>query len=309
MNDTSVADMSGDVLLQNWDIYRYFLAVARAGSLSEAAKRLQESQPTVSRKLKELEASLGAQLVERTTTGATLTIAGELVLEHIQKIEREAIGITETLRDDGQKMSGKVVVTAPEGLGVAVLAGGLQKFRVLHPGIDLELRIGAGKLDLMQRAADIAFRVGDPLQTSLLGRCIGTVSFGLYAHERYLRQNPMPKSTSHLGQHQFIELAVGAGKLPQEVALEKLVPEPRRVLRTDNIQIQLNAVKDGSGIGALPGYMAPPSSNLVHILPQKFAPKVELWILMRPELRDVARVRATASFFADLAARAIRGDQ
>ena len=308
MNEPSIANTSGDVLLQNWDVYRYFLAVARAGSLSEAAKRLQESQPTVSRKLKELEAVLGSRLVERTTTGATLTIAGELVLAHIQKIEREAIGITETLRDDGQKMSGKVVVTAPEGLGVAVLAGGLQKFRVLHPGIDLELRIGAGKLDLMQRAADIAFRVGDPLQPSLLGRSIGTVSFGLYAHERYLRQNPMPKSTGQLGQHQFIELATAAGKLPQEAALEKLLAKPHRVLRTDNIQIQLNAVKDGSGIAALPGYMAPPSSNLVHILPQKFAPKAELWILMRPELKDVARVRATASFFADLAAQALRGE-
>ncbi len=303
MSKTALMGPEPDVLMQNWDMYRYFLAVARIGSFSEAAKRLDESQPTISRKLKELETALGVQLVERTTAGATLTAAGELVREHIHKIEREAIGITETLRDDSRQMSGKVIVAAPEGLGVAVLARSLPKFRVLHPGIDLELRLGSGKLDLIQRDADIAFRVGDPLQPSLLGRPISTVTFGLYAHERYLRAHSLPKSVSQLKSHQFLGLSVSSGPLPQEIELDRLVPDQPRVLRTDNIQVLFTAIEDGMGIGALPNYMTPNSKGLVHILPQKFAPKAELWMLMRRELRDVARVRAAASFFTDVITR------
>ena len=303
--ETPSVERSADALMQNWDMYRYFLAVARVGSFSEAAKRLGESQPTVSRKLKELERCLGAQLVERTTAGATLTAAGDLVLAHVQKIEREAIGMTETLREDGQQMSGKVTVAAPEGLGVSVLARSLPKFRVLHPDIDLDLWIGSGKLDLIQRDADIAFRVGDPLQPSLLGRPIATVTFGLYAHERYLRANPLPKSIEQLRNHHFVELAVSSGKLPQEIELEHLIPGPRRVLRTDNMQVLFNALLDGVGIGALPGYMIQPSTELVHIFPQKFAPKSQLWILTRRELKVVARVRAAMSFLSEVVMQAI----
>ncbi|WP_299850101.1 LysR family transcriptional regulator [uncultured Roseovarius sp.] len=304
MNSATSPESQKEILLQNWDLYRYFLSVARVGSVSEAAKQLGESQPTISRKLKDLETSLGVQLVERTTAGTTMTAAGELVLNHIQNIEREAIGMSQALREDGQQMSGKVVVAAPEGLGVTIIARSLPKFRVLHPGIDLELRIGASKLDLIQRDADIAIRIGDPLQASVLGRRINTVTFGLYAQKRYFKQNPIPRTIDNLRDHQFVELTVGRGKLPQEIELERLLPVPRRVLRTDNMQVLLNAVRDGIGIGALPSYMISPAMNLHHIFPQKFAPKAELWILMRRELRDVARMRATVSFLTNVVKQA-----
>ena len=180
----------------------------------------------------------------------------------------------------------------------------MPKLRVLHPDIDIELRLSTAKLDLARGEADIAIRLGDPLQTSLVGRKVGDISFGLFAHTKYLKRFPPPKVPEDLNQHHFVELIGDKGKLPQELQLERMAPDARRVLRTDNMQVLLRVVGDGIAIGALPSYMLHTlPSSLIHILPRAFAPKAQLWILMRREVRDVARIRATTSFLMDVIKR------
>ncbi len=295
-----------NVLLQNWDMYRYFLAVIRSGTISGAARLLQESQPTISRRLQEIETALGTRLVERNNSGITLTAAGTDILSHIEAIESQAMEIKDRLYGYEQQKAGRVVIAAPEGFGISVLAPSLVKFRVLHPEIDIELRLGRDKLNLLQREADIAFRVGDPVQSSLVGLRLGDIDFGLYAHTRYLKKMGTPQTVSDLSDHILIDQTETMNALIQSAHLRELAPYSRRVIRSDSMQVMQAGINSGIGIGTLPTYMSSKTPGLVRILPAHFSITEKLWVLTRNELRNIPRIRAAIAYFTEVTKQSIQ---
>lgn len=307
MPETQLVDppASGANPAKNWDSFRYFLAVARAGSISGAAKLLNESQPTVGRKIREMEKCFSAQLVERGSSGICLTESGLKVLNHVENIERETKSISESILGLDECLHGKVVVAVPEGFGFAVLVPKLADFRKQYPDIDIELLLGAPKVNLVNHDADIALRIGDPVHPSLVGRKIGDVAFSLYAHASYVETHGVPQSCCELDNHLLIDSASDLLVVVQSARLAAMAPNARRVVRTNSVSAQVRAVCGGIGIGALPRYVGAIDPSLIEILPGELNSSQDLWILMHRDMAKIARIKAVNTFLIGVSKQAL----
>ena len=305
MPDHAISAHGAASLGENWDCYRYFLAVARNGSLSGAAKALRESQPTVGRKIRDLESRLGSKLFERGAAGIRLTPAGQRTIDHVELIEAELRAIADQVGGVDDSLEGKVVVTAPEGFGLAVLAPQVSSFADIHPGIDLELLLDTSKLRIVNREADVAVRIGDPVHASLVGRRVGAARFAFFASPRYLEREGVPARPAELVQHRLVDAAGALRDVAQAAHLRSIAFSARRVLTTDSVVAQLRATETGAGIAMLPRYLARDNAQLVEILPDSEGPSVDVWVLTHNDLKDVARVRAVMDFMVSVAGRAL----
>jgi DNA-binding transcriptional LysR family regulator len=289
----------------DWDDYRYFLAVAEAGSLSAAARRLGVTQPTMGRRIKELEARLQARLFERLNQGYVLTTAGERIRELAEAMEQRAMAIETRVGGEDAELSGRVRVSTAEGLGIFWLGPKLPALRQRYPGIDPELIIGMTLVDMLRREADLVLRVGNPGSEELVGRRVAVASCGLFAAESYLRSRPAPKTLDDLRQHTIIESERGIAELAQTRLLREMSQGATIGLRCNNIMTQIAAARAGLGLLALPGYMTAGAPELRRLLPDAFNLKIDIWLLTHRDLRNTARVRAIRDFLAE----EIRKDQ
>ena len=165
----------------DWDDLRFFLAVARRGSLTTAAKDLRVAQSTVGRRLSSLETNLGARLLHRTPDGYTLTLAGHDVLRQAERVEIEALGVERSVGGRDAKLEGVVRVTCTETMAAHVLAPCFAALQEIHSGILVELMPNPNVLSLSMREADIAVRLVRSNEHDLVVRRIGLIAFGLYA--------------------------------------------------------------------------------------------------------------------------------
>ncbi|WP_210170414.1 LysR family transcriptional regulator, partial [Methylobacterium sp. Leaf456] len=154
----------------DWDDLRFFLALARHGTLSSAAKVLHVSQSTVGRRLNSLEATLAVRLLNRTPEGYVPTLAGEEVRRKAESLEVEAT-----------RLRGLVRVTCAETIAAHLLAPSFASLHARHPDIMIELIPNPRELSLAMREADISVRMRQPEQHDLVVRRIGGIAFGLYA--------------------------------------------------------------------------------------------------------------------------------
>ncbi|MEM9780539.1 MAG: LysR family transcriptional regulator, partial [Pseudomonadota bacterium] len=282
----------------DWDTYRVFLAVARSPSITAAAAALDSSQPTVSRRIRDLEAQIGARLLDRTVAGVKLTPAGEEVLTRVRRIEQEAQALDTRCGGQDDLLEGKITLTAPEGLGQSVLPRLIASFAQAHPQIDITLSLDATKINLLNREADLAIRMGDPGQSTLIGTRVGEVPFGLYAAHGYIANHGAPRYKRGLEKHSYICGAQRLSSSPQARALKTLVPDGRRVFRSDSLIAQRDAARAGLGIVALPTYVAQDDPLLTEVLPGALTTTCEMWVLYHRDLRTVARIRAASEHFA-----------
>ena len=174
----------------DWENLRHFLAVAREGTLSGAARSLKVDHATVSRRLAALEAELQAPLVERLPRSCRLTPLGLRLHEQAQAMEASAFALERLARASQEPMAGKVTLSAPPVLVTHLLARRLADFRRAHPAIQLSVSAQAQQVSLNRREADVALRLVRPRESSYLVRKLGQMPFALYASSDYaiLRQ-------------------------------------------------------------------------------------------------------------------------
>ena len=156
----------------NWDAYRYFLAVADGGSLSAAARALKVSQPTVGRQVHLLEQTLNVRLFDRRPDGYVATEAGLRILELVRDIDGAMRVIRRRVGGENGKLAGKVRITAAQGIGTYWLPEQLYRLTRRYPDVEIELSVCVPSLDLARHQADIAIRVGDPGDDSLIGSAL-----------------------------------------------------------------------------------------------------------------------------------------
>ncbi len=280
----------------DWDDLRFFLAVARAGSLSAAAEALEVSQPTVGRRLRALERRLGAALVERTSDGYALTRAGAQIVALVEGIERDVDAVGRRVLGADQRIDGSVSLSATAGLARHWLVPRLHELATRHPGLELEVTVGLPMSDLMRREADVAIRFGDPGSAALVGRRLGRLGCGLYASRAYLQARGTPRTPKDLHGHDIVESTRGIETLVQARTLRRIARGARVALRCDNIDAQLAAVRAGFGIAPLMTYMRLGVPELVRVLPDRFDVQLDLWLVTHEDLRDAARVRTVLDF-------------
>lgn len=295
------------VMTQNWDLFRVFLAVARAGSIASAAGRLTESPATVGRKLRELETALSATLFDRSISGVQLTSCGQQILHQAEQMEHQVQMINESVSGHDGRMTGTVTVAAPSGLGQSLLAPQLRELHNLHPALRVRLLLSTSKVNLLNREADIAVRIGIPKQERLIGQRLGTVEFGIYASHLYLDAITAFESAADLAGHNVI---ASAGELAQTVQCRefaRLSETCNVALTTDSIFAQLEAVKSGLGIAPFPKYLSRAHPDLVELLPGQLKAKAELWLLAHPDSGSISRIQTVKSFVTRICQSAMAG--
>jgi DNA-binding transcriptional LysR family regulator len=274
-----------------WDDVRILLAVHRSGSHAAAGRALGVVATTVGRRISALEEDLGARLFERTSSGLSLTPAGRRLMLHAERAEAEILSGERAARGADLCVEGEIRLTAPDGLMTYVLVPRLLPLRLMHPGLEIELRADNHPLDLSRREADVAVRLFRPKQPALLARRLGRLPYGLFASESYLSRCRPPRSLSDLSDHQYLGFDSSLKNIPEARWLALHVPGLRVALRATSTTALVTACATGHGIAALPVVYAEPERRLVPVLPGVELPAREVWGVCHTDLRDNARVR------------------
>jgi DNA-binding transcriptional LysR family regulator len=228
-----------------WDDARLFLAVAETGSLSAAARTLRMTQPTVSRRLAELEEGLGEPLFERHAAGATLTAFGERLVAPARQMAEWATELTRVAAQS-EAPRGVVRITAPPGIAHGFVAPFAAMLATSFPEITLEVVSSVRPLDLARREADIALRLGASSDD-----CVASVGLTLeaFAAERYasrLRGVSNPRDVAWIGWAPPFE------NLSPNTTLRRLIPDFAPSFASDDYLVQLRACELGLGAMLLP---------------------------------------------------------
>lgn len=276
--------------MQDWDDFRVFLAISRGGSLNAAARELGFTQPTVSRRLTDLEKRLQVALVRRSQGGLALTEAGELLHRRALAMEEMVNSAGRQLLRHDESFSGVVRISATEGLGSIWLTRRLARLSEAYPKITVEMRLENNVADLMKREADIAVRLARPIAPDLIGRLVGVLGYGLYASAGYLARHGTPSEFGDLHRHRLATFTwdgvSGGERWRNLVALN-----PGVAYRSNSWFGLVQAVRAGYGVGILPLFVGEEYPDLVPVLPQEEWPLRDVWLLAHPEVRANARIR------------------
>jgi DNA-binding transcriptional LysR family regulator len=275
----------------DWERQRAFLAVLDAGSLSGAARVLGLSQPTVRRRIEDLEHQVGAPLFTRSPSGLTPTGVARDLGQHARTMATAAEAFMRTASGDADADEGVVRITASEVIGVEVLPPIMAELRARHPGLVLELSLGSRNEDLLRREADVAVRMSPPAQKSLVARRIGAVRLGLFAHRKVLEAHGTPLAPEDLKRLPLIGYESETNSVRALKAMGLTLRREDFVYRTDNDLGQLAAIRGGVGFGVCQNRLAARDPDLVAVLPDAFHFDLDTWIVMHEDLRRVRRVR------------------
>ncbi len=285
--------------MEDWNDLRLVLAVARAGSLSGAARALGVNHSTAFRRLNALEERLGARLFERLPAGTyAATPAGERVASAAERVETETAALDREIAGRDHRLTGRLRVTCSETLAFRLLTPALlPRFRAAHPGILVELVLDNRVLSLSRREADVALRAARPREGDLWGRKLADVAWTVYGARELLQLRaggggPLA-GPADLARRPVIGWAEGASGINAADWIAAIVPAEAVAYRVSSVVNQLVAARAGIGLAVLPCYLGDTEPGLVRALPAP-VPELtrELWIVTHTDLRHTARVRA-----------------
>jgi DNA-binding transcriptional LysR family regulator len=270
----------------DWDDVRIFLAVARTGSLSAAARLLGNNHATVSRRLQSLERGTGsAPLFEKTRSGYALTPVGEFARADAERMEAAAEGLRRSTQA-GDELEGIVRVSATATFAEHVLAEPLAAIAAQQPGLRIDLAAEDRNVSLARGEADIALRLGRPVSGDAVARSVGSVTYHLYAAPAYLEAHKPPRRRL-IGYSEAISRSA-----PGARRLEELAANTRFALRCPTLGAQARAAAAGAGIALLPLYLAERDPRLIRVDDsQEAAWSHPMWLVVRSDVRRVRRVR------------------
>ncbi len=265
-----------------WDDLRIFLAVAREGSISGAAKRLGVQHSTVSRRLRLLEESLATRLIERKTSGLELTQAGEGLKLSAGKIEAEILEFEGALGGQDSSAAGELRVSAINNMASSILMPIFARFSAAYPEIELHVQVSNKFVRLTERDADIAIRLTNTPADTLIGSRLVTVSSAVYGARDYCAAvKAGTASRKWLG----IECCGFHTGWTRDAC-----PEHDHNLFVDDTLLTQAALREGAGLAYLPCFMGDRDPDLVRFSSPEKRHDLGLWLLYHRDLRGTKRV-------------------
>jgi len=269
------------------------MALAEAGSLAGAARRIQVNHASAWRRLGALEKRLGVRLFERGRSGYAPTSAGEEAVATAERVTRELDELGRRLAGQEIRPVGIVRLTTTETM-LELVAPVLRALRTSHPGLVVEVVTSNAFFTLTRRDADIALRPAEAAPDQLVARRLATIATAVYATPGFLLDNsganPLAlnwlapdESLAHLGSARWIAAHV----------------EPNRVVhRASSLTALRAAARAGMGVAPLPCFMGDADKELVRVLSPISEMNSALWLLTHPNLRRTPRVRAVLDLLA-----------
>jgi DNA-binding transcriptional LysR family regulator len=286
----------------DWNDLRYFLAIARAGTLAGAAQALGVNHSTVFRRLNAFEDRLGVRLFERLPEGYVATPEGEEIRRHAEAVDDSVNALARSVAGRDYRLSGRIRLTTAASLASDYVAGYLVKFRETHPDITVEIATGDHDFDLTRREADVALRATQSPPEFLVGRKLLELPWYVCAGRETLARHGTPTGMADLGRFPLIGADDGFMRLPPFAWLRRTFPDRQFAARANDLGTMRALTLAGMGLAVLPGDQYCP--DLEHLFPVEPAFAGQLWLLTHPDLRHVARIRAFMEFLTD----AIRTD-
>jgi DNA-binding transcriptional LysR family regulator len=281
-----------------WDDVRFFLAVAREGSLSAAARALDVGHVTVGRRIALLEKRLGVTLLNKTPDGFATTSAGEAILRQCMAMESAALDVERTAAGRDSRVAGSVRVTATEALAYQVVVPAVAALRQAHPELQVDLTVGVRSLDIARRDADLAIRLARPSASDLVCRKLGEMGFSLYASPRYLARSGRPLRGRGMAGYDLVTFT-GAPAATSPFFMGESLEGARIALRCDNPLMQLRAVANEAGIAELACFLGDASPGLVRVWPHEPPARRTAWLIIHQDMRRSARIKAVSGAIGD----------
>jgi molybdate transport repressor ModE-like protein len=276
----------------DWEDIRVFIALARHGSLSAAARVLSVTHATVARRIQSLEETLNEKLVERRPDGYVLTPAGTRVLGQAHDMDAAAAKIARGGEDDGPK--GLVRISAPPSLTHGFLVSRLARLAVLHPALDIDVSADFRNVSLERRESDIALRFARPSDGDVIARHVATLGFGFYASVECLRRLEDGAAPS------FVAFDEANGHLPEAIWLSQHFPRARMSFRANSQIAQAAAARAGAGIAMIPHFVGRDDDRLRPCRLEHAPPDRDLWMITRRQDRKDLSVQAVVDFVAQM---------
>lgn len=286
----------------DWTLWRSFLAVVQTGSLSQAARRLGLTQPTLGRHIALLEEALGAVLFTRSNDGLRPTALALSLRPQAESMADSADLLSRIASGEAEAAAGLIRLTTSEFMGVAVLPPLLAHFRSRHPAIDIDLVMSDRNLDLLRGEVDLAVRNVAPVQEALRVRRIGAAPVRLYAHRDYAARHGLPQTLDELQDHALIGRPEYGERVPALAGLRL-----RFGFTSPSDVALLSALRAGLGIGACQQGVAEADPALRPVLPELTVAEVPVWIAMHEDRRRLRRLRLLFDDLADGLGRYLAG--
>jgi DNA-binding transcriptional LysR family regulator len=278
----------------DWEDVRYFVVLARHGTLSATARALRVNHATVARRVASLETLFGRPLFDRRARGYVLTAEGKALLVEANAMDEAALSVLRRL-DAGTELSGLVRLAVGRVLAERFLIDRLRAFHERYPAIDLEVIGGSRVVSLAKREADVALRYGSPQDSELVSRRIARITFGLYASAAYRDKLKAGQTPAFIGFDEDSDFIAEAKWMARQFGNQRFS------FRTNSQTTQAAAARADYGVALLPRYIvATHEPDLVEVSLGRGLPERDVWLLIRRDLAKVPRVRAVADYVVEV---------
>ena len=278
-----------------------FVAVVDGRGFGKAGDKLGMAKSMVSRRVSELEKRLGVQLLQRTTRRQSLTEAGAQFYQRAQQLLADLDEAEQFVADAQCRVSGKIKLAAPLGLGVDLLAEPISQFMAEHDEVKIDINLNDRQVDLIEENIDLAIRIGDMEDSSLIARKLGSVHFVVCASPGYLAAHGEPRHPSELSDHQvmvYSNIAVGRQWYFEQQG-QRVTPRMNYRLSANNGDFLARAASldmaiVGGPVAFLQGYIE--RGELVPILTGFPRPQTGMYALYPPGRLVSKRVKLLSDF-------------
>lgn len=275
----------------DWNRMRAFLATAKTGSLSAAARQLGLTQPTLGRQVTALEEELGVVLFERAGRGLIVTPAGQDLMRHAETMGDAADKIALVASGRSQTVAGQVRITASDMISAHTLPPFLKRVQAAAPRLEIEVVAANDLRDLLRREADIAIRHVRPEQPDLIARRMQDASAHFYAAATYLDARGRPRTLSDLRHHDFLSFGDPEQMLAHLNPLGLDLERANFRLGSNSGLVTWEYARQGLGIVPMSDDIGAATPGMERVLPGMDPLTFPVWLTTHRELHKSRRIR------------------
>lgn len=292
-------------MLKHLDDLTLLLRVADLGSISAAARALDLSVAVASQRLQRLEKSLGVRLLHRTTRRLRLTLEGTALVERGRPLVEDLEALTGSLQDAAGEVSGTLSVTVPASFGRQYISPLLPEFLRRHPRLKLQIDLSDQARDLVREGFDLAIRIGELHDSTLVAKRIARSQRVLCASPAYLKRRGVPKSPDDLAAHDCLPLSREGSRAVwrlRDPGGKEVSVRVRGPLESNLGEVLRDAALAGVGIALHSTWHVCEdlrAGRLQQVLPRYSPPESGIYAVMPQRRLVLPRARAFADFLAE----------
>lgn len=278
----------------NWDDLKFFLAVCDHGSIRAAAKELKVNHATVFRRIAQFESSLEEPLFERSSKGYKQTALAKELYQDASLLQERMGNIQNRLVSQENELQGNLRITFPKCFGKALLMADIADFCQLYPLVTIEIIDSKHMLNLLNREADVAFRLCESPPDYVIGRQLPSIHQACYISRKLLPKLSIPgwlEQQHFLGWTENFQHPTGL--------ITKNYPHLKSKHFLGKLNIQVQACIEGMGVGILPCCIVDKIPDLVRIPPYVSEPKYDFWMLSHPDMKTNQKISTFVHFMAE----------